>query len=77
MFGLLKTSVYTIAVISLLLISVQINPVESALAAYAVCEGACVTIFTGCLATLVPIPGAEQSCYNALTTCTDKCLRFL
>ncbi len=77
MLGLKLMPSLSVAVVILLLISVQFEAVDSGPIAYAACEGACVTVFTACLSASLPIPGSQAACWAALKVCTDACLPVL
>lgn len=77
MFGLKMMPSHSVALILLLLMAGQFNVVNSGPAAYAACEGACVTIFVACLAASLPLPGSQAACYAAMTACAQACLPLL
>lgn len=70
-------STSSIALILLLLMTAHIGIVNSGPVAYAACEGVCVTIFIGCLAASLPLPGSQAACFAAVTACVQACTPLL
>ncbi len=77
MLGLRLMPSPSIALVLLLLMTVQFEVVDSGPIAYAACEAACVTVFTACLAAALPIPGSQAACFAALKVGTDACIAVL
>ena len=70
-------STRSVALILLLLMTAQFDMVSSGPVAYAACEGVCATIFIGCLAASLPLPGSQAVCFAAVTTCVQACTPLL